>query len=124
MAVLATLEDVKAVTRGSPDVQALHVSDIAVINAFAFADKLITAERYGTQEKEAQIYFVAHILSLATTNAGGQGPISSESIGGVTQSFTLPYLNRKTVLASTQYGLMFIEIRENVTPPAMVIKIS
>ncbi len=122
MAVLATLDDVKAVAQASEDIQKLVSSDLAVINAFAFADKVITEPRYGTQEKEAQIYFIAHILSLATTNAGGQGPISSESIGGVTQSFTLPYLNQRTVIASTQYGLMYLEIRNNVKVPAMVIK--
>lgn len=122
MAVLTTLDEVKAVARADEDIQALHSSDIAVKNAFAFADKLITEARYGSLTEEAQTYFIAHILSLATTNAGGQGPISSESIGGVTQSFTLPYLNRTTVIASTQYGLMFLEIRENVTVPAAVIK--
>lgn len=122
MAVLTTLAEVKAVARDDVDIQKLNLSDVAVKYAFDFAEKIVSTARYGSQAKEAQTYFIAHVLALSTTNAGGQGPISSESIGGVTQSFTLPYLNQRTVIASTQYGLMFLEIRNNINIPAMIIK--
>lgn len=122
MAVLATLDDVKAFSREDRNIQALHASDLAVTNAMALADQMVSADRFLGYTKTAQIYLIAHILSLAHTEAGGKGPLSSESIGGVSQSFTLPYLNRKTVIASTQYGLMFLELRDKVTVPAIVVQ--
>jgi Protein of unknown function (DUF4054) len=121
MAALATLDDVKAVAQADLNIQAMHDSDLAVTNALVLADKMVSVDRYGDLTLEAQIYFTAHILSLAVTGAGGQGPLSSETIGGVSQSFTLPYLNRKTVIASTQYGVMFLELRDSVTVKAIVV---
>lgn len=121
MAVLATLDDVKAVSRADSNIQALHESNTAVVNALALADQMVKPTHFGALTKDAQIYYVAHILALAFTEAGGKGPLSSESIGGVTQSFTLPYLNRRTVIASTQYGLMFLELRAQVVVPAIVV---
>ena len=100
----------------------MHGADLAVINALDFADQSIKVGHFGNLTKNAQIYFVAHILSLAATVAGGRGPLSSETIGGVSASFTLPYLNQKSVVASTQYGLMYLEIRSQVIVPAMVVK--
>ena len=120
MVALATLDDVKAIAQADLNIQAMHDSDLAVTNALALAEKMVTIARYGTFAKDAQIYFTAHILSLAVTGAGGQGPLSSETIGGVSQSFTLPYLNLKTVIASTQYGVMFLELRDSVTVKAII----
>ncbi len=121
MAALATLDDVKAVSRDNSNIQNLHQANRAVINAMSLADQLIKVGQYGNLTKDAQTYFVAHILALAFTESGGKGPLSSESIGGISQSFTLPYLNQKTVLASTQYGLMFLELRDHINVPAIVI---
>lgn len=122
MAALATLDDVKAVAQADLNIQHMHEADLAVINALALVEKIVTEARYGDLTKDAQIYFAAHILSLAVTEAGGRGPLSSESIGGVTQSFTLPYLNRHSVIASTQYGVMFLELRDSVNVPAIIVK--
>lgn len=69
----------------------------------------------------AQRYLGAHLLSVAYQPEGGRGPLSSESVGGVSRSFTLPYLNQKTVLGSTQYGLMFLEIRRSITAGFRVV---
>jgi len=76
----------------------------------ALAEEMAPLGKFKSKTEAAQTYFVAHILSVAFTVAGGQGPLSSESIGGITQSFTLPYLNQQTVIASTQYGLMYLEM--------------
>lgn len=122
MTALTTLDDVKAVSKADDSIQALHESDLAFVNALALADNMVQMSRYGVHTKDAQTYYVAHILALAATEAGGKGPLSQESIGGVMQSFTLPYLNQHTVMASTQYGLMFLELRDHVIVPAMVIK--
>lgn len=122
MVALATLSEVKAVAQADTNIQNLKNNCLAVVNAFSLAEKVIKAAHFGDLAKEAQIYYVAHILSMAATVAGGRGPLSSESIGGVTQSFTLPYLNRATVIASTQYGLMYLEIRDQVIVPALIVK--
>lgn len=122
MAVLTTLDEVKAVAGADANIQALHEADVAVVHTMALADKIIKDTHYGTYTKEAQTYYVAHLLSLATTEAGGRGPLSSETIGGVTQSWTLPYLNQQTVIASTQYGLMFLELRKHMVVPVLIVK--
>lgn len=122
MVALATLDDVKAIAQSDDNIPHMHESDIAVVNALDLADQTIKTGHFGNLTKNAQIYFVAHVLSLAATVAGGRGPLSSESIGGVTQSFTLPYLNQQSVIASTQYGLMYLELRGQVTVPAIIIK--
>ena len=121
MVALTTLSDVKAVSRADANIQALHETNLAVVNALSLADQMVKDTHFGALTKDAQTYYVAHILALAFTEAGGKGPLSSESIGGVTQSFTLPYLNQHTVIASTQYGLMFLELRNQVKVPAIIV---
>lgn len=122
MVALATLGEVKAVALADTNIQQLKSNDAAVIHALDLADLIVKTTHYGGLTKKAQIYYAAHILSLACTVAGGRGPLSSETIGGVSQSFTLPYLNQKSVIASTQYGLMFLELRDHIAVPAIVIK--
>jgi len=110
MASSTTLDKVKAITRKDPNIQDLHASDDAVVFALVLAEEMAPLGKFKSKTEAAQTYLVAHILSVAFTVAGGQGPLSSESIGGITQSFTLPYLNQQTVIASTQYGLMYLEM--------------
>lgn len=119
---LATIDTVQAVAQADTNIQGLHASDPAVTFALDLAEKMAPEAKFGTKALEAQTYLAAHILSLAFTVAGGQGPLSSESIGGITQSFTLPYLNQQTVIASTQYGLMYLEIVRGVIVPLRIVK--
>ncbi len=121
MAALATLDDVKAVAQADENIQAMHEADTAVVNAMSLVDQIVKDTRFGNLTKQAQTYFAAHILALATTEAGGRGPLSSETIGGVSQSFTLPYLNQRTVIASTQYGVMYLELRDHVIVSAISV---
>ncbi len=121
MPVSTNLPKVKSVTADDSFIQDLKEDDLAVATVFALVDKLVPVGKFGTLAEEAQTYYAAHLLSLAGTAAGGQGPLSSESIGGITTSFTLPYLNQKSVVASTQYGLMYIEIRNSVIPKSLVV---
>jgi len=117
MPTATSLDKVKAITRKDPNIQALHASDEAVAFALALAEEMAPLGKFKAKAEAAQTYLVAHILSVAFTVAGGQGPLSSESVGGITQSFTLPYLNQTTVIASTQYGLMYLEmVRSTVVP--------
>ena len=110
MAVLTTIDKVKLVTRDDANIQALVANDPAVTQALNDADLLVPSGFTDEITELMQRYLCAHLLSLAFQAVGGQGPLSSESIGGVTQSFTLPYLNQKTVYGSTQYGLHYLDL--------------
>jgi len=121
MPVLTDLQKVKAVTAGDENIPDLVEDSPVVVNTFALVDKLVSVGKFGTFTEEAQTYYAAHLLSLAFTEAGGRGPLSSESIGGITTSYTLPYLNQQSVIASTQYGLYFIELRNSLIPKILVV---
>jgi hypothetical protein len=120
--MLPTLDEVKIVAGDDDYVQSIEDdNDPAFVLISSFVDTMAPAAKYGSNTKLAQTYLAAHFLSLAQTDAGGRGPVSSETIGGVSRSWTLPYLNRETIIASTQYGLMFLEIRESTTPGILVV---
>lgn len=123
MPFLPSIDDVQAVAKDDTDVQAVQITDTVWINMVTFVDKTVTEAVYGIHEFDAQLYLAAHILSMSFQPVGGRGPLSTESIGGVAQSFTLPWLNRTTVLGGTQFGIMFLEIRNFVVPPIHVVKI-
>ena len=111
-----TLARVKLIAKDDAGIQALSESDpevIMVLEDVAMAVEDVTFHSY---TEMAQRYLAAHFLSLANQPVGGRGPLSSYSIGGVSRTFTLPYLNQKTVLGSTQYGLMFMELRDMLVP--------
>lgn len=114
---LISLADVQAIAQGDPFISALRESDPVVKLVFEFVDLIVEESTFLSKTKLAQTYYAAHLFALAGTEAGGKGPVSSETIGGITQSFTLPYLNRHTVIASTQYGLMYLELRDHVVVP-------
>lgn len=117
-----TLDNIKQVAQGDYDIQDLHDSDPAVVQVLADVERIVP-ERLGDHREMAQRYLAAHFLSVAFAASGGQGPLSTESIGGISQSFTLPYLNQKTVIASTQYGLQYLELMRMFTVPAIVAKV-
>ncbi len=117
-----TLERVKLIAKDDSGIQALTDSDPEVIMVLEDAALAVTEAVFGSYTEMAQRYIAAHFLSLANQPVGGRGPLSSYNMGGISRSFTLPYLNQKTVLGSTQYGLMFMEIRD-MTIPAFAIAI-
>lgn len=124
MAVEPTLVEVKATALDDAFIQAIpNETDTTWLNVVTFVDKIVKDDPYGVLKKEAQLYLICHMLSMANQPVGGRGPLSSESIGGVSQSWTLPWLNRTTVLGGTQFGIMHLEIRNMVVAPFRVIKI-
>lgn len=123
MTYLPTLAEVQAVAQDDASIAALTGSETVWTLVQAFVNKIVTDTVYGDLEKEAQLYLSAHMLSMANQPVGGRGPLSSESIGGIAQSFTLPWLNRTTVLGGTQFGIMYLEIRNMVVAPIRVITI-
>ncbi len=97
-----TLARIKLISKDDAGIQALTDSDPETLLVLEDAALLITEEVFGSYTEMAQRYICAHFLSLANQPVGGRGPLSSYSIGGISRTFTLPYLNQKTVLGSTQ----------------------
>lgn len=109
MAALTTLANIKLIAKNDTGIQALSASDPEVVLVLADVALWIAETKFGAYTELAQRYASAHFLSLANQPVGGRGPLSSESVGGISQAFTLPYLNQKTVFGSTQFGLMYLE---------------
>ncbi len=112
----ASLADVKSIAGSDAFIQGLTGSENVIVVVNAMVDIMVTETVYISLFDQAQIYLTAHLLSLSQQPVGGRGPLSTVSIGGVSRSFTLPYINQKTVLGSTQFGLMFMEIRDMMIP--------
>jgi len=119
---LTILDNIKGVAQDDQNIQALNAEDRVVAFVLGLVDIMVPDAKFGAKTLYAQTYLGAHLLSLAFTVAGGQGPLSGESIGGISQSFTLPYLNQTSVIASTQYGVMYLDLVRAVTVPAIVVK--
>lgn len=121
MAAITNLDRVKAIAAADTFIQGLAPTDPIVVQALAYADNQVKSSHYGIHTLEAQDFLVAHMLSMAGQPNGGRGPLSSRTVGRINTSFTLPYLNRTTVLGATQYGNRFIDIRNMVTVAFRVI---
>lgn len=122
MAFLPTLAEVQSIAQDDAAIQALTGAETNWALIQAYIDRTVTEAVYGILEKDAQIYLAAHMLSMSTQPVGGRGPLSSESIGQVSQAFTLPWLNRPTVLGGTQFGIMHLEIRNQIVPAFHFVK--
>jgi hypothetical protein len=111
VAALTTLANIKAIAIGSELIQSLRDSDPIVTLILDQVDKEVPASIFTTLTEPAQRYLAAHYLNQALQDAEGRGALSSESIGGVMQSWTMPDLNIKGALGATQYGKQFLEYR-------------
>ena len=124
MAVIPTLAEVKTITLDDDFVQAItDENDPTWVRITAYVDRTVNLDPYGVLQEDAQLYLIAHLLVMANIPIGGRGPLSSESVGGVSHSFTLPWLNRTTINGGTQFGLMYLEIRNQIVAAFRVIKI-
>jgi len=123
MAFLPTLEEVQAVAQDDAFIQAVVITDPIWLVIIAMVEKRVKEFPFGELQKEAQIYLTAHGLSMANQPVGGRGPLSSESIGGITESFTLPWLNQTLVEGGTQFGLTYLSLVNATTIPFQVIKV-
>ena len=121
MAYLPTLAEVKSVAQQDAFIQAVTEVDTIWLVIIALVEKRVKEFPYGELQKEAQIYLTAHGLTMANQAIGGQGPLSSESVGGLSQSFTLPWLNQTLVEGGNQYGLAFLSLVNLTTLPFAAI---
>lgn len=121
MATLTTLAKIKSIARDDAAIQALTGTEDEVVNILADLALLVPESKFRSYTEIAQRYLGAHLLSMANQPSGGRGPVSSYSIGGITRSYTLPYLNRKEVFGATQYGMDFLQILDKVALPFDVL---
>lgn len=110
------LVNIQLIAKDDAGIQASLPTDADVLLILSDLALLVTDTVFGDYQEMAQRYLGAHFLSLSRQPVGGRGPLSSYSIGGINRSFTLPYLNQKTVLGSTQFGLNFMELRDMSIP--------
>ncbi len=114
---LTTLTNIKIIAKDDAYIQSLTDGDPEVVLILSDVARHVTVEIFGDDTEAAQRYLAAHFMSISKQPVGGRGPLSSINIGGISRSFTLPYLNQKTVYGATQYGLMFLEfLNRNVVP--------
>lgn len=106
---------------GSPEILALTDADPIVVAVLEQVDIEVQESVFRTFTEMAQRYLAAHILAQGFQEPEGRGALSTEAVGSVSQSWTMPNLNTKSAIGSTQYGLRFLEIRDRVIPPARFI---
>lgn len=107
MALISTVEatwaDVLRVARASTEVVA--ITDVDDQEFFLnSAGRRFTRVYYKDFTVEIQANAAAHLAQMSKTKPAGLGPASSESIGGVSRSNTLPANNTDESWGETIYG--------------------
>lgn len=69
----------------------------------------------GTTTQLARIYLAAHLASSVGHGASGVsgGPVTSESMGGMSRSYSVPSMPMKSAYSSTVYGRMYETLVDN-----------
>lgn len=100
----------------APEFKSRSDSDITVAlgTAEAWLDECVWGCKYDT----GQAYMAAHILAIADRDGAG-GPISSESVGGVSVSYGTSG-DSDEELNSTSYGQMFVSLRRTLVTGPLV----
>ncbi len=76
---------------------------------------------YGDCTAEIQAYAAAHFAQMAGTEAAGEGPPSSETIGGVSIGRTLPVNNTDETWGETIYGRAVKKLMRSKAPTMLVV---
>lgn len=79
-----------------------------------FANRQVNPDSFGGEDNDklhlARCYLAAHLAAVAVTQGilGSVGPATSQSEGGVSQSYATLMMPLPSLLANTQYGRMFL----------------
>lgn len=119
-AVEVTWEEVLLVASGSPDVCKFKTNTQQEFFLNQAGRRFVRAD-YDDFTAEIQAYAAAHFAQMAKTEAAGLGPASSESIGGVSRSNTLPSLNTNETWGETIYGRVVKKIMATRAPTTVVV---
>jgi len=122
MALKTDLNKVKAIASGTEGIECLNDTDKLVKQVFDLVAVQVSESAFGNFCEQAQTYLAAHYLSLAFNSANADGKLSSQSIGGISETYTLPYLTTKSILGSTQYGMQYMEIRNSCVAGVRMIQ--
>ncbi len=118
--VKATWDDVLLVSKNAPDVA--KFTKTSDRNFFLNqAGRRFKDNQYDEFTAEIQAYAAAHFAQMAQTEPAGLGPKSSESIGGISASFTLPVLNTDEHWGETIFGRMVKKIRAQAGLPNFLV---
>ena len=113
--VLLVAEEERASSETDPSGFA-NISDRQKDFFIALANNVISFERYEELTYFARCYYVAHRAILSVTQAAGQGTVSSESIGGVSVSNTMPVNNPSADqgILETHFGRQYYDLKQIV----------
>lgn len=115
----ATWDTVLIIAQGAPDI--IAIIDVAHQDFFlAQASRRFTIDQYGDFAEEIQAHAAAHYAQMAQTDPAGKGPISSESVGGVSVSYTLPVNNTPETYGETQFGRILKKMMKEHAPPNLL----
>lgn len=97
------------------DVQLSALAKIAQANILAHVNTILAVDEFdgedGPTTKLARLYLAAHFgTSDAGANTGVAGPVTSASMGGLSQSFGGGYTIDPQMLALTRYGRSYLSM--------------
>lgn len=99
----------------------------STIDAFlTMAARRCSSAEYGDLYADACVYLAAHLLTLRSRGAAGRagaGPVTSEETGdlGVTYGAVVGVLSTDAQLATTPYGVEYLNLRRLLPPPLMSV---
>lgn len=101
-------------------------SDARLDLFLGMAARRCDAEEYGDLYADACIYLAAHLVTLssrAVGGGGGAGPVVAESAGDLSRSYgaVVGVLSSDATLATTPYGIEYLNIRKSIGPAALVV---
>lgn len=78
------------------------------------AERRVSRDAWGARADDGVMYLAAHLLTQSEKGAGAApGPVSSVSVGEVSQSYAVPS-DLQGSLGATHYGREFLELRGHV----------
>lgn len=115
-----TLVQIQGLAKGSPEIQALLPTDQLVIDTLNDVAQMVTQAVFLSNVERAQRCLAAHFLAMGVQGTGVRGHVSSKSAGGLSTSYTMPWLTRRDMFAATQYGMQFLNLVDRCVPPIAI----
>lgn len=118
---MASRDDLRAV---APEFES--TTDAIVDRFLAMAARRMNAEAWGDLYADGCIYLAAHLLTLRarqTSGTAGAGPITAQTTGdeSVNYGAVVGVLSNDASMATTAYGVEWLNMRRQLLPGAMVV---
>lgn len=106
--------------RVAPELSTLSVETQNDI--LADVDNEVDAAMWNEFADKGKKYLAAHLGTLATRgSAAVSGPVTSESIGPMSRSYSTEAASEAGLLSSTRYGVEYVRIRRIAVGPAALV---